>query len=66
MIVVVVLLMLPCMISLLQRAQQRRTRAAFLAQIQKGGIVGDYGGSVDSLMEGMGTEISLEDIKAYP
>ncbi|KAK2528287.1 hypothetical protein Q9966_009941 [Columba livia] len=28
--------------------------------------VGDYGGSVDSLTEGMGTEISLEDMKAYP
>lgn len=28
--------------------------------------VGDYGGSVDSLMEGMGMEIGLENIKVYP
>lgn len=28
-------------------------------------LVGDYGESVDSLREDMGTEISLEDTKAY-
>uniref|UniRef100_A0A8C0HL91 dUTPase-like domain-containing protein n=1 Tax=Buteo japonicus TaxID=224669 RepID=A0A8C0HL91_9AVES len=43
------LLMLPCLFSLLQRALQRAAGMIFLAQIQKGGIVGGCNGSAECL-----------------
>lgn len=51
------------MISLLQRALQWTMRAAFLAKIKKGGIVGNCSGSVESLTENMRVEISLEILR---
>ena len=56
-------LMLPCLVSLLQRALQKTASAIFLAQIQKGGIVGGGSGSASSLTE---EEFNLEDIPVYP
>ncbi|XP_074713454.1 syncytin-2-like [Strix uralensis] len=62
-VIVTVLLMLPCLVSLLQRALQKTVSAIFLAQIQKGGIVGGGSGSASSLTE---EEFNLEDIPVYP
>ena len=46
-VIVVVLLMLPCLVSLLQRALQRTAQAILVAQIKKGGIMGDWAGLRD-------------------
>lgn len=61
-VVVVVLLMLPCLMSLMQRALQKAIQAIFVAQIQKGGIVGDL-----SWTEAPGQDdFDLEKIPVYP
>ena len=62
-IVVVVLLMMPCLVSLLQRALQWTVSAIFVAQIQKGGIVGNCGRSADSLTE---EGVDLDQIVVNP
>ena len=62
-IVVVVLLMMPCLVSLLQRALQWTVSAIFVAQIQKGGIVGNCDGSTEPLIE---EEVDLDQIVMYP
>ena len=62
-VIVVVLLMLPCLVSLLQRALQRTAQAIFVAQIQKGGIMGDLGWSEGSECK---FDIDLEQIPVYP
>ena len=62
-IVVVVLLMMPCLVSLLQRALQRTISAIFVAQIQKGGIAGNCGRPADSLTE---EGVDLDQIVVFP
>ena len=62
-IIVVVLLMSPCLVSLLQRALQWTAQAIFAAQIQKGGIMGDLGWSKGSEFK---FDIDLEQITVYP
>ncbi|KAM6394711.1 endogenous retrovirus group K member 18 Pol protein [Rhynochetos jubatus] len=60
-VVIIVLLMVPCLVSLLQRALQWMIQAVFVAQIQKGGIVGAHSWTV-----GLTEKVDLDDIRVYP
>ncbi|XP_049650032.1 uncharacterized protein LOC126035463 [Accipiter gentilis] len=63
-VVITVLLMLPCLFSLLQRALQGAARTIFLAQIQKGGIVRECNESTEFLT--VREQRDLEQLVVYP
>ena len=63
-VVITMLLMLPCLFSLLQRALQRAAGTIFLAQIQKGGIVGGCNESTEFLT--VREQRDLEQLVVYP
>ncbi|XP_049650081.1 syncytin-1-like [Accipiter gentilis] len=63
-VVITVLLMLPCLFSLLQRALQGAARTIFLAEIQKGGIVGECNESTEFLT--VREQRDLEQLVVYP